>query len=161
MSEIDTRRDALVVPGTGEVFDLANDDNAADAYAALKVAQADLNSRFAELLGAVRDRLLEVRTLRGDKKTMHFERVTLVISGGPTEVYPPDTHKALHDDMVAADLPRDRLAALIKVEHVTTVNRTVANDLKAANPKYAEILARYASAEVEPWRISVKSAGRP
>jgi len=122
-----------MVPGTGELFDLAVPDEAGRALAAIDLIKRQVD----DARQTVVDMLWEEGERRGTK-TLHLETVTVELAGGSRVEW--DVEK-LADRLLDAGLPKDRVADLIKTTVTYKVDGNVARQLQGANAAYAEAIA--------------------
>jgi len=123
----------IVLPGTGEIVDVSKPDQAAHAL--------DEIDRMRYGISALRDYVvgfLVEESIRRGKKTLRFDglRFDIVVTHGTEKVY--DVAK-VRELLKQAGCPDDRMAELIKVDY--SVDGNVANQLAAANTRYAAALA--------------------
>jgi hypothetical protein len=142
----------LVVPGTGELFDLSDAAHAADAWLALR----EVERQITELKEMVRERLLEESNLTGTK-TLHFDRTTVELRGGSRAMFDIE---GLRDALLDAGLPTDRLDEVIRTRVEYRVDQRETAKLAGANPAYAQAIAKHRSVEPAPWTVIVRE-GRP
>lgn len=132
--------DRLIVPGTGEVFDVTLPTEAARALLALTDHKQTVETAIlyvADLLWQEGERL--------GSKTLHFDECDVELYGGTRTEW--DVEK-LRDLLSAAGLPQAQLDELIKTEVKFKVDANRARWTAGANPAYAKAID--ASSELVP-----------
>jgi hypothetical protein len=129
---VETPSTALVVPGTGEVVDLANPDEAALAYVLLdelgrKVRMAQIDVR----------RALAAHAEQYGGNTMRLPSAEVKITHPEEIAWDLEVLRELRD----AGLPDARWYELVTTTVDTKVSATVAKQIARANPEYAGIIA--------------------
>lgn len=143
MSEVaKVETETLVLPWTGEVFDMTKPAQVAGAL----VAITDVEQHVADLRQLVTSLLCE-EGLRQATHTLSYGDVEIALTYGARKVY--DVEK-LRDLLTQAGCPQERIELLIKtkIEHVVDGNR--ARWMRDANAEYAS--AFEAACEEEPLR---------
>ena len=140
------RPTTLVVPGTGELVDLAKPADVVRALEAVRSFKAKLDDARRILEEAILD-----ESIRQGKKTLSFGSVGAVISGGPETRYDVEELRKLAD----LGLPEDRMGELIVETVDYKVDARVAKQLEAANPAYAEVIQRARTVVPKPAYVKV------
>lgn len=119
----------VVIPGTGEAFDLAVPVQAAQ----LIIAVEEHEQLLQRIKDAAKDRLVDESREQGTK-TLRFDGLTVEISGGPgaTGIDPV----RLRTELEKAGCPNDRIEMAIKTQVEEKVDRSVCRQLAGANPEY-------------------------
>jgi hypothetical protein len=119
----------LVIPGTGETFDLAIPADAARAVQAIREyeEQLDVVKTYAK------DRLIDASREQG-AKTLRFGDIVVEISGGPGAT--GIDCDILRRELEKAGCPEERINEAIKEEIAYKANRSVCRQLASANPAY-------------------------
>lgn len=139
----------LVVPLTGQVYDLTRIAEQAEALLALRES-VRRSYELIELVSA----LVRVESRRQGTKTLHLPtgRVATV-SGGETTVYDAERLAA---ELAAAGMPEERVADVVRPVVEWKVDRRALRSVVASNPLYAEAAARCSSVVFEKFRVAVK-----
>lgn len=133
-------------PATGELLPISV-DNAAVVLNAIRAQKARLDEYRRDV-----DAYLVEQSEHLGTKTLHGEKETVTVSGGPGIDY--DAH-ALMEALEAVGCPESRIAAAVVQEVSYKVDRRVLKQLAGANPAYARAI-RSAELDVEkPYRTSV------
>jgi hypothetical protein len=132
---------------SGEVLP-ASVDNAARVLEAAREMKRRLNIVVAEATSF----LLEQSQQRGTK-TFRSDHGMVTLAGGPATEY--DAYD-LATGLRAAGCPEDRVEECVQAEITYKVNRSVAKQLAAANPKYRAAVAAAERQVEKPYRASVK-----
>lgn len=137
-----------LLPWTGELVDLRNPADVADALEQLREEKARLDQ-----LRALLEDVLRLEGRRQGTKTLHLGHCDAVISGGSRTDYDiPELNRLLED----AGLPMERLGKLIVTTVTYKVNAAVAKQLAAANMTYAIALEQTKTVTPAPWRVTIK-----
>jgi len=141
---------SLVVPGTGEVVDLD------DPNACLRVLTdiRELESKLREVKGALSE-ALRFEFSRQGTKTLELNGMKVSLGADSEVVW----DIGVLDELRALGLPEERMDALINAEISYRVNNSVAKQIAAANPQYAEVIARAQSRVPKTPYVSVKRVG--
>jgi len=141
---------SLIVPGTGEVINLE------DPTACLRILIdiRELESRFREAKGALTEALAAEFSRQGTK-TLEFSGVKATLGPDNEIVWDVEVLGQLRD----LGLPEERMDALITAEITYKVNGSVAKQIAAANPAYAEVIERAKSRVPKTPYVSVKRGG--
>jgi len=121
----------IVLPGTGELVDIVTPDGAGYTLAYLD----RWYTGDGELRDFLVDRLHEEAERRGTK-TLHLERVTVVVWGGPDAKVETDGYE-LRERLRAAGLPEERIEAAVPMVITYKPDGRVLRQLRGANPAYA------------------------
>lgn len=141
-------RNILLNPETGEILP-ATAENAAVVLQALRRTE----DRIKDAKRYCTD-ILVMESKRQGTKTMHMPDGSIAtIHGGSEVVW--DVEK-LQDALVEAGLPEDRLEDLISTTVEFKINNSVARQLAAANPAYAEAIEAAKQRVPAPERASVR-----
>lgn len=142
------RRDtAALVPLLGLVVDLNEPKQVAQALSAVREAKRKLDIARADLEAVLAD-----EGARQGIKTLRYDDVNVVITGGPTVEYDPEKLQ----ELLEVGLPQERFDALVKMTVTYAVNASVAKQIAASgNEEYAEIVRASKKVIEKPWRVSV------
>jgi hypothetical protein len=144
------QKEALVVPLLGLVVSPESTNEVAEALGSIREAKRLLDEARGEL-----ERLLADEAQRQGTKTLHTDKLTVSVSGGPETVYDMEVLEQLQE----AGLPEERYNELIKTEVIYRVDRNVVRQLRGSgNPDYEAIIEKAASVVERPYRVSVKRA---
>lgn len=143
-------REAIVVPLLGLVVSPTSTNEVAEALGSVREAKRLLDEARGEL-----ERILAEEAQRQGTKTLHLDRATVSITGGPETDYDIEVLERLLD----AGLPQDRYDELVKTRIEYRVDRNVIRQLRGSgNPDYEAIIENAASEVERPYRVSVKRA---
>jgi len=143
--------EAIVLPHTGELIDLADKPTVAVALDNVRQLEVELRALKQELT-----RALVEESSRVGSKTLHLEPwLDVEISGGTEVEWDHDELHKLRD----AGLPEDRFDALVRATVTWRVSTQEANRIAKANPEYARIIGNARSEREAPFRASVKRKG--
>lgn len=137
---------ALVVPGTGEVVDLANPDDATRAW--LRLVEIENQLKAAKV--HVKRALIEHARNAGG--------LTMNVPAGEVKISEPvDIVWDIAElrQLVAAGLPTSRYDELVTTTVSHKVSATVAKQIAKAKPEYAEIIGRAETRTPKPETVSV------
>lgn len=143
---------ALAIPAqlidfrSGEIV-AATPENAVEL---LTVAR-DTRNRLLDLAKDCEAVILEASRRQGTK-TLHYESGTATVTGGSDLDWNLETLLELR----AAGLPEDRYNELVVATITYKVSASVAKQLEAANPAYAEVISRARTRVDKAWRISLR-----
>lgn len=137
----------LLNPATGEVLP-ATPENAAVVLARVR----DMRYRLLDAVKACEAVLIEESRRQGTK-TLTISGLTASISGGSTVTWDVEL---LEKGLRAVGCPEERIADLVTETIEYKVNNTVARQLAAANPIYAEAIEAAKTRAESPVRVYVK-----
>ena len=142
----------LAVQLTGQIIDLRNPSDVAQALGDLREAKRQLDGVIALLADVIR-----AESARQGTKTLHLEHgLTATVAGGTRPEYDLEV---LADTLRAAGLPEDRLEALIRTEIRYRLDANVARQLRGANPAYAAALDACTTRVPAGWRVTIERKG--
>jgi len=138
----------LVVPLSGELVDLRQPDQVADALGQVREMKYQLDGCRALL-----EQVLRLEAVRQGTKTLHLERQTAVITGGEIVEY---DGAVLLELLEQAGMPPARIAEVVQTIVSYKVNAAKAKAAASANPAYAEAVAQTRSVKTVPWRVTIR-----
>jgi hypothetical protein len=148
--EVVEQQEAVVVPLLGLVVSPTAPQEVAEALGAVREAKRLLDEARGEL-----ERILAEEAQRQGTKTLHLDRATVSISGGPETVYDVE----VLEQLLEVGLPDERYSELVKTRIEYRVDRNVIRQLVGSgNEDYQRIIAKAMSVEERPYRVSVKRA---
>lgn len=147
MTDIEVRPGTELVLPTGTVVDLDKPAEVAQALADIRKLEGQLREVRRDL-----DEILLEEAVRLGKKTMHFEGITVEISGGKAIEWDLDELGKL----AAAGLPEERYNELVRANVSYSVDAREATRIGGANPAYKAIIDRARTDRPIPSRVSVK-----
>ena len=140
----------LVLRATGEIVDLADEQQCANALRALRDLKDEIDGGIRVLSGALAE-----AAERHATKTLHLPSATVVVKGGSQTLYDAD---AIERDLLDAGMPDYRVAQIVK-EEVTVTRRVVGAEAQKAarmNDTYREIIERHSTIVERPAQVTVK-----
>lgn len=139
--------DELVNLMTGEVVPTNRPGRVADLLRELR----EWRYAFMETIHAA-EAVLIAESERQGTKTLRFGSTEVRITGGPETTY----DVSILNELLAAGLPEERFGQLVRTTVEIKPIASVAKQLAAANPRYAEIIERARIVRDTPMRVSVK-----
>lgn len=123
----------LVVRGTGEIVNLEDPVQCANALQAIRELEQQLREAKATLTDALR-----YEFERQGTRTLTFGGVKAELRGGRETAWDVE----MLEQLLREGLPPERFEQLVMAEVTFKVNNSIAKQLEAANPRYREIIAR-------------------
>ncbi len=137
----------LVLPGTGQVIDLANPGSCADALN--QIRQLEQSLRDAK---RVLTEMLVAESERQGTKTLRLGKLEAIVGGGYNVTWDIEELAKLQD----LGLPEERYYDLVQTVISYKVNASVAKQIAGANPDYARIIENARGEEPAAYRVSLK-----
>jgi hypothetical protein len=138
----------LFVPLTGELVDLRQPNQVAQALESVRDAKRQLDHARAFL-----EDTLRLEAQRQGTKTLHLQGCDAVITGGTTTSYDSEQLAVL---LHQAGMPLDRISELIVATVTYKVNAHKAKQAAAANPAYKDAIEQTKTVDPAPWRVAIK-----
>ena len=138
---------ALVLPHTGELIDLADTQSVAVALDSIRAHEQQLR----EIKGYLTDALVQEASRQGTK-TLHLDWLDVEIGGGEEVSWDIEQLHKLQD----AGLPADRFDALVRMKVEYRVSAQEAKRISALNKEYAHIIENARTIHDAPYRASIR-----
>ncbi len=138
---------SLVVPHTGQIVDLDDPPACLQLLSEIRDLESRLKEVKADLTTA-----LSAEFSRQGTKTMEMGGLKAELRGGSEIVWDVEVLEELR----ALGLPEDRMTALVTAEVTYRVNTSVAKQLAAANPSYADVIERARTTVPKASYVTVK-----
>jgi hypothetical protein len=138
----------LVVPLTGELVDLRDPLQVAEALQAVRELKYQLDGARVVL-----EQVLRLEASRMGTKTLHMEGLTAVITGGETVEYDGERLGWLLEQ---AGMPPERVSEIVQTIVTYKVNAAKAKAAASANPSYKEAVEKTRSVKETAWRVSIR-----
>lgn len=137
----------VLIPYSGEIVDLGDPSGCLKLLSEIRILEGQLR----DVKGALTEALAEEFSRQGTK-TIEMNGVKAVLGPDTETVWDVEVLQELPE----LGLPEERMNALVTTEIQYKVNASVAKQLAAANPAYAEVVERAKSRIPRTAYISIK-----
>lgn len=134
--EVTPEPEGVIVPYVGQLVDVEDVDGLVRALATVK----EMEARLATARRSLAEEIVRHSGIRGSKTITLEDGRGATVSGGPETVYHAEEIEA---ELREAGMPEERIREIVEERVTYAVKAVEAKRAAAANPVYAEIIARH------------------